>query len=209
MANCCFGTVTLYASDERIKDVMKTVIVKSEYEEYLFDFNKIIAVPDSIDDTRDWCYENWGTDRYCFETYVSGNSILFSTAWTPCVPIIKAMSQMYPDVIIDYWYEESGMGFCGREIYLGGKPLYTEEADLEEHWIDDEDFEQYGYSEGYHDRKTEITEENNMYTTGTYTVRDDRDEYVRLEKGTFINYGIDAYRKVLTDSSYDEIFTVA
>ena len=86
--------------------------------------------------------------------------------------------RMYPDVIIDYWYEESGMGFCGREVYLGGKPLYTEEADLEEHWIDDDDFEEFGYSQGYEDRRTQITEETSKFKKGTFLTREDRDECV-------------------------------
>ena len=301
MPNNCLGTVTLYASEGRIKEVLSAIRGNDNYEDNPFDFDKIIPMPEEIkvttkgnedlayiaficdgkrltieeflersksseenimlcdeitrylwNETKDerisrifdrylqewdsgnankmldegillvsnirnygaptwyeWCVENWGTKWNSCDTYISGNALCFWTAWSPCLPVIEAMSKMFPDVIIDYWYEEPGMSFCGREIYLAGKPIYTEEADLEEHWIDDEDFEQYGYSEGYHDRKTVITEDNNMYTTGTYAVRDDCDEHVRIENGTFINYGLHAYREVLTDRSFDDILSAA
>ena len=208
MPNNCFGTVTLYASDDRIKEVFSAIHGKVGIKENPFDFNKIIPMPDNIykgdigreelelygkNNWYDWSIKNWGTKWNSRDTYVSGNSICFWTAWSPCLPIIEAMSKLFPDVIIDYWYEESGDGFCGREVYLSGKQLYTEEADLEEHWIDDDDFEQFGYSEGYQNRRTQITEETSEYKKGTFSTREDRDECVYITEGTFIDYGIDAY----------------
>ena len=56
-----------------------------------------------------------------------------------CSPVIKRLAEMFPDACFDYYYDESGVGFCGEERYENGKLVYIMEADLSERWYDDED----------------------------------------------------------------------
>ena len=141
----------------------------------------------------DWCCENWGTKWNSVDAYLSGNSICFYTAWSPCSPVIEALSALFPDVRIEYTYDEAGMCFCGREVYIGGSLLYCLKGDYEEHWIEDEDEEepQYDYTEGYYDRKITILEENPEYKVGKIVIREDRDGCVYIKDGVFVDCGLE------------------
>ena len=188
MPNNCLGTVTLYASEGRIKEVLSAIRGNDNYEDNPFDFDKIIPMPEEIkvttkgnedlayiaficdgkrltieeflersksseenimlcdeitrylwNETKDerisrifdrylqewdsgnankmldegillvsnirnygaptwyeWCVENWGTKWNSCDTYISGDSLCFWTAWSPCLPVIEAMSKMFP-----------------------------------------------------------------------------------------------------------------
>ncbi len=279
MPNYCDGTVTFYASDERIQDVLNTI----KTDDNPFDFNKIIPMPKELDVTisvsddlayvaficdgerrsieefhtlassskekavaynqlssgfhfsenymekyhnryletwdvekipvmldegnklvsnllkygaptwYEWNCKNWGTKWNSIDAYMNGDSICFYTAWSPCSPVIKALSEMFPDVRIEYYYDEAGMCFCGREVYYGGSILYLMEGDYEEHWVEDEDDEtpQYNYTEGYYDQKIKITEENSEYKVGTIVIREDRDGCVYIRDGVFLDRGLE------------------
>jgi hypothetical protein len=74
----------------------------------------------------EWCVANWGTkwgfcspkleyeDEECLEYH-------FDTAWSPPIPLVKKMGEMFPKLkfILKYW--EPGMNFEGRYVMDGGK----------------------------------------------------------------------------------------
>jgi len=66
-----------------------------------------------------WCRENWGTkwnacDAYIASTVTDKDLVIgFSTAWSPPVPVIKAMAMKFPDNTFKLCYREGGCGFEG------------------------------------------------------------------------------------------------
>ncbi len=45
----------------------------------------------------------------------------FRTAWSPVIPLIKAMSKMYPSLTFGLKYFEAGMEFQGEAIFENGE----------------------------------------------------------------------------------------
>ena len=71
-------------------------------------------------DWYNWRLENWGTkwdvdifsaDLGCFE---------FTTPWSPPIEAFTKISEMYPKLIFNMVYSESGMGFLGKAVFEGG-----------------------------------------------------------------------------------------
>ena len=165
--------------------------------EPVFDFNEIIPLPKDQNESfiydRQWCYENWGTDRNCYDEDISDNDISFYTAWSPCSPIVKQLSVMFPDVIIEYSYDESSEGFCGCEVYSAGRMLYNMEADYSECWLDsfEDEEDPPHYEEGFYEKKTQVLEETAEYKKGKISIRTHRDECIYQINGEFIDYGVE------------------
>lgn len=72
-----------------------------------------------------WCCVNWGT-KWNFgdvELKVTNSShrYTFDTAWSPPLPIIFAMSELYPHLLFTLKYYEQGMGFSGVLRMKDGK----------------------------------------------------------------------------------------
>ena len=68
----------------------------------------------------DWANENWGTKWNVSEPEIEDDSedglgitYYFNTAWSPPVPIYKALVAKYPDAEISWFYDEPGMQFAG------------------------------------------------------------------------------------------------
>jgi hypothetical protein len=65
----------------------------------------------------DWCLTNWGTKwGICDPTLNEGKRVLyygFQTAWSPPLPIIRKMGQMFPELTFRLKYFEGGMAFQG------------------------------------------------------------------------------------------------
>lgn len=143
----------------------------------------------------EWRCENWGTKWNCYDIQIEGDNVSFYTAWSPCSPIVKQLSVMFPDVIFEYHYEESGCCFCGCEVYSAGRMLYNMEADYSECWLDsfeDEDEEDPPhYEEGFYEKKTQVLEETAEYKKGKISIRTHRDECIYQIDGEFIDYGVE------------------
>jgi hypothetical protein len=64
-----------------------------------------------------WCIKNWGTKWGCYETELEERDgelfYTFQSAWSPIVPVVKKMAQVFPKLTFDYRYYEGGMGFHG------------------------------------------------------------------------------------------------
>ena len=70
-------------------------------------------------DWYDWSIEKWGTkwnarDSELFAYERAGEvEIAFETAWSPPLPVIKALGRMFPDHSFRLKYNEPGVGFEG------------------------------------------------------------------------------------------------
>ncbi len=65
-----------------------------------------------------WCLDNWGTkwgicDAELVEDYEGELNYEFSCAWSPCSPVVLAMSKLFPDLEFTLRYFEGGAGFNG------------------------------------------------------------------------------------------------
>ncbi len=107
------------------------------------DFAKILPQPEHIyhgplgkeeremygkNNWYDWNCANWGTPGNSYgypEKNEDENLLVFDSNSVAPHPIIKKLSELYPDISINHkWADEDiGMG-CGERDYLGGKVLY-------------------------------------------------------------------------------------
>ena len=72
-----------------------------------------------------WCIQNWGTKWGFCEATVEDErpkyvNYRFDTAWSPPVPLIKAMGEQFPKLRFYLQYFEGGMGFQGEAIFENG-----------------------------------------------------------------------------------------
>ena len=153
MPNYCCGNLEIIANDKLLKRIIETVHGTGDESDNPFDFDKIIPMPDYIyrgiigtqeeelygkNNWYDWSNENWGTKWNSCDTILNGNVFSFWTAWTPCSPVIRELARMFSEARFDYWYEEPGCAFCGREIYEDGILKYELNADFSEIYIYDD-----------------------------------------------------------------------
>jgi hypothetical protein len=76
----------------------------------------------------EWCCSNWGTKWNAKDVSVSDfveRSMLytFSTAWSPPIPVVKAMSEKFPKLVFTLRYYECGVGFKGVYKVKNGEVL--------------------------------------------------------------------------------------
>ena len=201
MPNDCYGSLEIKAKKEVVKEIIDMVRGTGEQEGIPFDFNNVIPMPEDVEEEsvlyrknnwNDWSMENWGTNRNCYYTELCENGFSFYTAWTPCSPVIRTLAKQFPNARFEYWYEEPGCQFCGLEIYEHGQMQYLMEADFEEHYNDE--FDEYkdplfdDYKEGREDEIITSVEIVDGVKRGKIVCREDRDNYIRLIQGTFVEY---------------------
>jgi len=58
----------------------------------------------------------------------------FQTAWSPCLPVIKAMSNKFPKLHFTMKYYEAGSGFKGTFICKKGKVIKNQQKDYHPQW---------------------------------------------------------------------------
>lgn len=116
------------------------------------DFNKIIPQPAELyrgdlgkserekykrNNWYDWNIGNWGTksNSYGYGRETAEQTLCFDTAWAPPHPVIRKLSEQYPDIAIEHRWADEDSGYnCGRHTYAGGErieeyyPDYGKEA---------------------------------------------------------------------------------
>ena len=131
-------------TDQELEDIKKfihgdgTEKDKEDGSEILIDFNKIIKMPDHIkattepnsgkDDWWQWSIDNWGTKWNAYAQEDAHDEINFQTAWNTPVPVIKALSLLFPNAEFSVRYADEDMGFnCGGYGFKNGEelPEYT------------------------------------------------------------------------------------
>jgi hypothetical protein len=115
MPNWCNNILTISEPSAELAEYLKTEG---------FSFDKIKPMPPELkegDGWYDWAVENWGTKWDLDENPVLPDSFqekeisfCFSTAWSPPIGAIDALSEKFPDDHFLLQYLEMGMGFCGE-----------------------------------------------------------------------------------------------
>jgi len=154
MPNWCHNTLTATGDEELIAELVK----KAEKKQPL-SFHQFAPQPENPRDWYGWCLENWGTkwdasfgdaptlgishpeDNADMDasqgalgmTHVPGVVIWkFDTAWSPPIPIVKAMSEQFPQLEFVLRYGEPGSNFAGEIKYVDGLLISEEELKVEE-----------------------------------------------------------------------------
>lgn len=106
--------------------IEKLTLVNEEGQTYV-DFNNLIPTPDYIyqgdlgleerkkygkNTWYDWNRENWGTKWNAYETRISEDYIQFRTAWNTPTPVLKKLSEFFPEnkiaiLVNDEGYEDN------------------------------------------------------------------------------------------------------
>ena len=149
MPNSCIGYLSIKCPDNVFEQIKNYV----QSENSIFDFNKIIPMPDYIyrepvgDEERkrygennwyDWSIEHWGTKWNAEAVDASPNSYALDTAWSPCEPAIAELARLFPAARIVHRYEEPGWGFCGEDVYQNGTLVYKMQGDFTYDWTADD-----------------------------------------------------------------------
>jgi len=92
------------------------------------DFAKIIPPPEGEYDSYNWNIANWGTKWNAYDQEkTDANTLVFNTAWAMPEPVIRALSEMFPDVTVKIkWADEDFASNCGEIHYEGGREVFTD-----------------------------------------------------------------------------------
>jgi len=98
----------------------------------------------------EWCSsdQGWGTKWGMYntvvirDTHTKGRRYLiyeFCTAWSPALPVIKKMIEMFPKIVFALHYKERGMAYQGEYEGEGGQITREEDADYQPSKSDEDD----------------------------------------------------------------------
>lgn len=131
--------------DNKFEEIEKVVISKyknkEDEEKDFFDFTKIIPPPENMEQGGcsgehpegvicwyEWQIENWGTkwNSYDFDEWAKyDKQFSFQTAWSHPKPVVKKLSQMFPDVRFNIRYADEDIGNnLGEYEMRNGEVLY-------------------------------------------------------------------------------------
>jgi hypothetical protein len=97
-------------------------------------------------DWYSWTYETWGTKWGDCDTYVDASlagslDVTFQTAWGPADKAWLAISEMFPTLSFEFYYDEEAGFFEGYHIFRNGAIVFDQmyapcEYPLEVDWDD-------------------------------------------------------------------------
>jgi hypothetical protein len=138
MPNWCSNTLQISGNKEQLEMFKQKSIIKSGMDVDIFVMDGCVPMPEELgicegltpeqiverrlkygyDNWYDWRFENWGSKWDAQEPYITeevdGLTINFDTAWSPAIPYVKQVAKMYPDLIFDLYFMETGEWFAGR-----------------------------------------------------------------------------------------------
>lgn len=97
----------------------------------------------------EWRIDKWGckwpeSDLFIGQEYTEVDdhraviAFNFETPWGPPIEAFNKISTDYPNLLFCLYYEEPGMGFCGKNIWANGECVESVEAELVTHHFDEE-----------------------------------------------------------------------
>ena len=123
----------LKVSGDKVEIDKFTALAKKE--DNVLSLEKFIPYPKKFKNLswREWCLKNWGTKWDVNgaviikegETYIKYN---FATAWSPPLPVIIKMSELFQDLLFDLKYYEGAMKFKGHFEVKSGNIITNDES---------------------------------------------------------------------------------
>lgn len=97
----------------------------------------------------DWRIDKWGCKWPENELHIAQEYTVirderaciafnFETPWGPPIEAFNKISIDYPNILFCLYYEEPGMGFCGKNIWANGECQESYEAELVSHYFDED-----------------------------------------------------------------------
>jgi hypothetical protein len=190
MPNWCSNTLQISGDKEQLEMFKQKSISKSAMDVDIFLMAGCIPMPQELaicenmtpeqkaeriakygyDNWYDWRFENWGSKWDAQEPYIeedeNGLTINFDTAWSPAIPYIKQVAIMFPDLIFDLYFMETGEWFAGRVFAKGeeaeeqyGEPMQVDDDGNQVRYDEEKDMYRILGTEEY----TEDTHEINPF----------------------------------------------
>jgi len=141
MPNNITNRLTINCGEEKRREILEAIQMEEKGLGSI-DFEKIIPMPDNVyrgdlsstdrelygkDNWYDWSVGNWSTkwNSYGYEDfpeYSGGDEIRFYTAWSPPEPVIRRLSEMYPEVEFRHAWADEDIGMnVGEVTYANGE----------------------------------------------------------------------------------------
>jgi hypothetical protein len=170
MPNWCSNTLQISGDKEQLEMFKQKSISKSAMDVDIFLMDGCIPMPEELAICEDitpeenaqriakygydnwyfWRLENWGSKWDAHESYIeedeNGLTINFDTAWSPAIPYIKQVAKMFPDLIFDLYFMETGEWFAGRVFVKGeeveeqyGEPMQVDDDGNEVRYEEEKD----------------------------------------------------------------------
>jgi hypothetical protein len=190
MPNWCSNTLQISGDKEQLEMFKQKSIIKSGMDVDIFVMDGCVPMPEELnimkdiseeelsirkakygyDNWYDWRFENWGSKWDAQEPYITEEeellTINFDTAWSPAIPYIKQVAKMYPDLIFDLYFMETGEWFAGRVFAKNeevneqyGEPMQVDDDGNEVRYDEEQDM----YRILGTDKYTEDTHEINPF----------------------------------------------
>lgn len=144
-----------FATEESRNELVEINGITGKTKEKGYSFNNFVPMTkeDYLNSWYNWSIENWGTkwDLHEISDYgledvekaIAENkgddelqvSYYFDTAWSPCSPVVVAMSKQFPNLSFEHAYEEDGEAYAGIDTYEAGeciKELHNEDGKIRE-----------------------------------------------------------------------------
>lgn len=73
-----------------------------------------------------WCNDNWGTKWKAYsvdepEFLLDRAAFRFNTAWSPAIPVIVRLSELFPSIELTLRYFDEGWNFAGEAFFKAGR----------------------------------------------------------------------------------------
>ena len=141
MPNWCFNRVTVRGDNERVAKVVAAVRGRyGDGEECPLDFRRILPPPPDVGSGEvTWCYEHWGTKWLPQYPHVENAGadgefvVSFQSANTPPQDFVRVLSERFPDVRVELYYDQPDFGYGAELAYMDGALV------AEDYWEDEED----------------------------------------------------------------------
>lgn len=138
MPNWCSNTLVISGDIKELELFKQKSITRSAKGLDIFLMDGLITMPEELaicedltpeqkaeriskygyDNWYDWRLENWGSKWDAQEPSILENeydlTITFDTAWSPAIPYIKQVAKMFPKLVFDLYFMETGEWFAGR-----------------------------------------------------------------------------------------------
>lgn len=81
-------------------------------------------------DWYSWQVDNWGTKWNANDSYIISNYISYQTAWSFSEPILKKLSELFPNVEFIFKYADEDLGYnCGSGVATNGNVMFDDLSD--------------------------------------------------------------------------------
>ena len=114
MPNWVQNVVKIKSNDKVLLNSVKDFLSEGDN---LFNFSKIIPMPEDEPDWYNWNISNWGTKWNASDAELSVDSndsvitYCYNTAWAPALPVLVKLTTLYPTIsLFTRFVEEQGWG---------------------------------------------------------------------------------------------------